>query len=375
MRLIELQNESDARQACAAAGRDVADANLRGWAALVPDAVLAEGLRHAGLVVVQGPRGSLALGSIGQIWLAARSLAEALDREPGRGAARELMRRAAAVESPAPGSAWQLPRHRLPEGRTLVMGVVNATPDSFSDGGAHDPIERGLRLAEEGADILDVGGESTRPTAAPVEAAEERQRTEPVIRELSRRTALPISIDTTKAAVAAAALDAGAEIVNDVSGLSRDPEMVRAARGAALCLMHMRGTPQQMQSRAVYSDLHAEVEQELTEALERARAGGIPEERIAVDPGLGFAKTGAHNLTLLRRLRELTQLGRPLVVGASRKSFIGTATGKAAPDRVIGSVAAAVLGASNGAAVLRVHDVAATREALAVADSVRTSGA
>ncbi|HYS07186.1 MAG TPA: dihydropteroate synthase [Myxococcales bacterium] len=375
MRLIELQNESDARQACAAAGRDVADANLRGWAALVPDAVLAEGLRHAGLVVLQGPRGSLALGSIAQIWLAARSLAEALDREPARGAARELMRRAAAVESPAPGSAWQLPRHRLPEGRTLVMGVVNATPDSFSDGGAYDPIERGLRLAEEGADILDVGGESTRPNAAPVEAAEERRRIEPVIRELSRRTALPISIDTTKAAVAAAALDAGAEIVNDVSGLSRDPEMVRAARGAALCLMHMRGTPQQMQSRAVYSDLHGEVEQELIEALERARAGGVPEERIALDPGLGFAKTGAHNLTLLRRLRELSQLGRPLVVGASRKSFIGTATGRAAPDRVIGSVAAAVLLASNGAAVLRVHDVAATREALAVADSVRTSGA
>ena len=375
MRLIELQNESDARQACAAAGRDVADANLRGWAALVPDAVLAEGLRQAGLVVLQGPRGSLALGSIAQIWLAARSLAEALDREPARGAARELMRRAAAVESPAPGSAWQLPRHRLPEGRTLVMGVVNATPDSFSDGGAYDPIERGLRLAEEGADILDVGGESTRPNAAPVEAAEERRRIEPVIRELSRRTALPISIDTTKAAVAAAALDAGAEIVNDVSGLSRDPEMVRAARGAALCLMHMRGTPQQMQSRAVYSDLHGEVEQELIEALERARAGGVPEERIALDPGLGFAKTGAHNLTLLRRLRELSQLGRPLVVGASRKSFIGTATGRAAPDRVIGSVAAAVLLASNGAAVLRVHDVAATREALAVADSVRTSGA
>jgi len=375
MRLIELQNESDARQACAAAGRDVADANLRGWAALVPDAVLAEGLRHAGLVVLQGPRGSLALGSIAQIWLAARSLAEALDREPARGAARELMRRTAAVESPAPGSAWQLPRHRLPEGRTLVMGVVNATPDSFSDGGAYDPIERGLRLAEEGADILDVGGESTRPNAAPVEAAEERRRIEPVIRELSRRTALPISIDTTKAAVAAAALDAGAEIVNDVSGLSRDPEMVRAARGAALCLMHMRGTPQQMQSRAVYSDLHGEVEQELIEALERARAGGVPEERIALDPGLGFAKTGAHNLTLLRRLRELSQLGRPLVVGASRKSFIGTATGRAAPDRVIGSVAAAVLLASNGAAVLRVHDVAATREALAVADSVRTSGA
>src|SRR5882672_365575 len=374
MRLIELQNEADSVQACRAIGRTVPDANLRGWAALVPAGLpaLTEGLRQSGLPVLTGATGALALGSIGQIRLAARSLADALDREPLRGAARDLLRRAESVESPAAASTWQLPRHRLPEGRTLVMGVVNATPDSFSDGGAYDPIERGLRLAEEGADILDVGGESTRPNAAPVEAAEERRRIEPVIRELSRRTALPISIDTTKAAVAAAALDAGAEIVNDVSGLSRDPEMVRAARGAALCLMHMRGTPQQMQSRAVYSDLHGEVEQELIEALERARAGGVPEERIALDPGLGFAKTGAHNLTLLRRLRELSQLGRPLVVGASRKSFIGTATGRAAPDRVIGSVAAAVLLASNGAAVLRVHDVAATREALAVADSVRT---
>jgi dihydropteroate synthase len=255
------------------------------------------------------------------------------------------------------------------------MGVVNATPDSFSDGGAYDPIERGLQLAEEGADILDVGGESTRPNAAPVDAAEERRRTESVVRELARRTRLPVSIDTTKASVAAPALDAGAEIVNDVSGLARDPELARAASGAAFVLMHMRGTPAQMQSRAVYSDLHGEVEQDLVEALDRARAAGIPEERIALDPGLGFAKTGAHNLTLLRRLRELTQLGRPLVVGASRKSFIGAATDKAAPDRLIGSVAAAVVGASNGAGVLRVHDVAATREALAVADAVRTSGA
>jgi len=375
MRLVELQNEADARQACAAIGREVADANLRGWAALLQEGVLAEGLRHSGLPVLQGARGALALGSIAQIWLAARSLADSLDREPLKEAARELMRRAAAVESPAPASAWKLPRSRLPSSRTLVMGVVNATPDSFSDGGAYDPVEQGLKLAEEGADILDVGGESTRPNAIPVDAVEERRRTEPVIRELSRRTGLPISIDTTKAAVAAPALDAGAEIVNDVSGLARDPELVRAASGAALCLMHMRGTPQEMQSRAVYADLHGEVERELIDALERACAAGIAEERIALDPGLGFAKTGAHNLTLLRRLRELAQLGRPLVVGASRKSFIGALTGKAAPERIVGSVAAAVLGASNGAAVLRVHDVAATREALAVADAVRTSGA
>jgi len=377
MRLIELQNEADSVQACRAIGRTVPDANLRGWAALVPAGLpaLTEGLRQSGLPVLTGATGALALGSIGQIWLAARSLADALDREPLRDAARDLLRRAESVESPAAASTWQLPRTRLPQGRTLVMGVVNATPDSFSDGGAYDPVKRGLRLAEEGADILDVGGESTRPNAAPVDAAEERRRTESVVRELARQTRLPISIDTTKASVAAAALDAGAEIVNDVSGLARDPELARAVSGAALVLMHMRGTPREMQSRAVYADLHGEVGQELMEALARAAAAGIARERIALDPGLGFAKTGAHNLTLLRRLRELTQLGRPLVLGASRKSFIGAATDKAAPDRLIGSVAAAVIGASNGAAVLRVHDVAATREALAVADAVRTSGA
>jgi dihydropteroate synthase len=377
VRLIELQNESDSAQASAAAGRFVADANLRGWAALVTPAepILLEGLRQSGLLVLQGSRGALALGSIAQIWLAARSLADTLERQPLRNAAQDLMRRAANIESPAPGSAWRLPRSHLPEGRTLVMGIVNATPDSFSDGGAYDPIAQGLKLAEEGADIIDVGGESTRPNASPVDAVEERRRTEHVVRELSRRTGLPISIDTTKAAVAAPALDAGAEIVNDVSGLARDPELFRAASGAALCLMHMRGTPADMQSRATYSDLHGEVEQELTEALERARAAGIADERIALDPGLGFAKAGVQNLTLLRRLRELTQLGRPLVVGASRKSFIGAATGRPAPERLFGSVAAAVIGASHRASVLRVHDVKATREALAVADAVQRSGA
>jgi dihydropteroate synthase len=375
VRLLELQNEADALRACAALGREVPDANLRGWAVLLAEGVLAEGLRHSGLAVLRGSRGALALGSIGQIWLAARSLADALEREAPRESARDLLRRAAAVEAPATGNDWKLPRSRLPERRTLVMGIVNATPDSFSDGGAYDPVAHGLRLAEEGADILDVGGESTRPGAALVEVGEERRRTEPVIRELSRRTGLPLSIDTRKAEVAAAALDAGAEIINDVSGLSYDPAMGRAAAGAALCLMHMRGTPPDMQSRAVYDDVVGEVEQELLEALARARAASIPEERIALDPGLGFAKTGAHNLTLLRRLRELTQLGRPLLAGPSRKSFIGVATGKPPPDRLLGSVAAAVIAASHGAALLRVHDVRATREALAVADSVRTSGA
>src|SRR5258708_3577780 len=378
MRLLELQNESDSLQACRAIGRAVPDANLRGWAALVPaDAsTVAEGLRSSGLTVLRGATASLALGSLAQIWSAARSLENALEREAPRTGAKMLMECAAHVESPPPASAWRLPRSKLPEGRTLVMGIVNATPDSFSDGGAYDPLAQALKLAEEGADIIDVGGESTRPGAPQVSAREERARTEPVIRELARRIQkIPLSIDTTKSEVAKAALDAGAEIVNDVSGLARDPALAQAARGAALCLMHMRGTPSDMLERTVYADLHGEVLAELSQALERAAEAGIAPAQIVLDPGLGFAKTSAQNLLLLRRLRELAQLGHPLLVGASRKSFIGKATGRPAPDRLSGSLTAAALAAFQGAAILRVHDVAATREALAVADAIRTSTA
>jgi dihydropteroate synthase len=369
MRLLEIQGEADSLQACAAAACPVQDGSLRGWAALLglEDAPLAQGLQRAGLTLLQGRIAFLALGSLSQLGRAARDIAVA-----GGAAAAGLVERAARVESPPRASAWMLPRGALPA-RTAVMGIVNATPDSFSDGGRYDPLAHGLRLAEEGADILDVGGESTRPGAAPVDAREERARVVPVIRELAGRTQLPISIDTTKASVAAAALDAGATIVNDVSGLARDRDLPRAAAGAAFCLMHMRGTPADMQARATYTDLHGEVLTELEDALRRARDGGIPEERIALDPGLGFAKTGVQNLVLLRRLRELAQLGRPLVTGASRKAFIGVATGKAAPDRLLGSVGAAVAAALNGTALVRVHDVAATREALAVADAIRTS--
>ena len=376
MRLLELQNESDALQACAASGRAVPDANLRGWAALIPaDALtVAEGLRHSGLAVLRGTKAALALGSIAQIWSAARSLEAGLENDAARHWMRALMERAAHVESPPTAAAWRLPRSKLPAGRTLVMGIVNATPDSFSDGGAYDPLEHALKLAQEGADLLDIGGESTRPNAPEVSAADERQRTEPVIRELARRLKnITLSIDTTKSEVAKAALDAGAEIVNDVSGLARDPQMAQAAKGAALCLMHLRGTPADMAQRATYADLHGEVLDELSQALQRAAEGGIAKEQIALDPGLGFAKTGPQNLLLLRRLRELCQLGHPLVVGASRKSFIGAATGRPAPERLHGSVAAAVAAALQGAAIVRVHDVAATREALAVADAIRTS--
>ena len=378
-RLVELQQESDSLAACAAIGRAVRDPNLRGWAALLParPALLQEGLRQSGVPVVRGDAGALALGSLAQLWSAARSLADALRDEAARALAAELATRAERVESLRP--PWLLPRSRLPEGRTLVMGVVNVTPDSFSDGGKflspEAAIEHGLRLAAEGADLLDVGGESTRPGSEPVPAEEEIRRVLPVVRALARRSSVPVSIDTSRSEVARAAVDSGAEVVNDVSGLQRDAALgAEVARsGAALCLMHMRGTPADMQQRAAYADLLGEVHDELGEGLRRAREAGIREDRIALDPGIGFAKNAAHNLLLLRRLRELTQLGRPLLVGASRKSFLGALSGKPAPERLFASLAAAALAGANGAAIVRVHDVAATREALAVVDAMRSS--
>ena len=290
------------------------------------------------------------------------------------GIARE---RVAAVESPRP---WRLPRARLPD-RPLVMGIVNVTPDSFSDGGrfldARAAIEHGFGLVQEGADLLDVGGESTRPGAEPVSAIEERSRVEPVVRELAARSGVPVSIDTTKAEVAAAALDQGAQIVNDVSGLRGDAALAPlvARADAALVVMHSRGTSRDMQSRTVYGDLHGEVLAELEASLEIARRAGIASERVAVDPGLGFAKTAEHNLLLLRRQRELLQLGRPLVVGASRKSFLGRLDGRPAGERVVASLACAAICVSNGALVVRVHDVRETRDAVAVAHAIRQSRA
>jgi dihydropteroate synthase len=380
MRLVELQGESDSVAACAGIGRGVRDPNLRGWAALLPPEprALLEGLRQSGVAVLRGEKGALALGSLSQLWSAARSLADALEDGRARALAIDLQSRAGRVEAFL-RPPWRLPRSRLPEGRVLLMAVLNVTPDSFSDGGRYAAkdaaVEHGLRLAAEGADLLDVGGESTRPGSAPVPPDEELGRTLPVVRELVLRARIPVSIDTTKAEVARAAIDAGAEVVNDVSGLRRDPALAAAvARSdAALCLMHSRGTPQDMQQRAAYGDLLGEVHDELLEALRRGLEAGVAEERIALDPGLGFAKTADHNWLLLRRLRELTQLGRPLLVGASRKSFLGKLSGKPAAERLSASVAAAAVAALHGASLVRVHDVAATREALAVVDAVRSS--
>jgi dihydropteroate synthase len=259
------------------------------------------------------------------------------------------------------------------------MGVVNVTPDSFSDGGLFlDPdaaVAHGRRLVEEGADILDLGGESTRPGAAEVPADEELRRVVPVAERLAGEDAR-ISIDTTKLAVARAALAAGATIVNDVSAFRFEPELAGlvAESGADCCLMHMLGEPRTMQEDPRYDDVVSEVKAFLEERLHFAVGEGVPEERVWLDPGIGFGKTVGHNLELLRRLDELAAIGRPLVVGTSRKTFLGMlAGGRPETERLPGTIATNVLALERGATVFRVHDVAQVRDALTVAAATLTS--
>jgi dihydropteroate synthase len=256
-----------------------------------------------------------------------------------------------------------------------IMGVVNVTPDSFSDGGEwfdrDAAVTHGLRLADEGAAILDVGGESTRPRALPVPEDEELRRTEPVVRSLARSGAI-VSIDTTKLAVAAAALDAGARYVNDVTAFREAPEMAGlvADRGARCCLMHMLGEPRTMQEDPRYADVVDDVKAFLTDRAEFAVREGVKEERIDVDPGIGFGKTLEHNLALLARTEEIVALGFRVVIGVSRKSFIHKIAGVPDPHaRVPGTIAANVLALERGARVFRVHDVAEARQALQVASA------
>lgn len=277
---------------------------------------------------------------------------------------------------------WSL---RLPGGRELVLGdrplilgIVNVTPDSFSDGGLWlDPeraVGHALALAADGADLLDLGAESTRPAgtaygsgAAPVSAEEEWRRLAPVLERLRPATRLPISVDTKKGEIARRALAAGADLINDVGALS-DPALAEAVAdaGCPVILMHRRGDTATMRRHARYDDLLGEVRDELAAALSRAETAGIDPQQTVLDPGIGFAKAGRQNLELIARLPELAALGRPLLVGASRKSFLGELTGRAPGDRLAGSLAAALFAAARGAAVLRVHDVADTVAALAV---------
>jgi dihydropteroate synthase len=254
--------------------------------------------------------------------------------------------------------------------RYELMGVVNVTPDSFSDGGAFDDaddaVAHGRRLAAEGAGILDVGGESTRPGADPVPAEEELRRVLPVVAGLAETAR--VSIDTMKLPVAEAALDAGATYVNDVTAFRHDPALAGlvADRGVDCCLMHMLGEPRTMQRDPRYADVVSDVKAFLEQRLRFAVAEGVPEERIQLDPGIGFGKTLEHNLELLRRLHELTDLGRPLVIGTSRKSFLGRITGRDVAERVPATIASCVLALERGASVFRVHDVAEVADALKV---------
>jgi dihydropteroate synthase len=262
----------------------------------------------------------------------------------------------------------------------IVVGVVNVTPDSFSDGGEFlDParaIEHAAELVREGADVLDIGGESTRPGAEAVGAEEEIRRVAPVLDGLVG-VGVPISIDTSKAAVAEAALDAGATWVNDVTALRGDPDLAAlcAERRCELVLMHMLGTPRTMQEDPRYDDVVAEVKAFLAERIEAAVAGGVDERRIWIDPGIGFGKTVEHNLELLRRLSELRDLGRPILVGTSRKSFIGKITGREVDERLGGTIASNVLAVANGADGVRVHDVAEVSDALRTTEAVFSGSA
>jgi dihydropteroate synthase len=258
--------------------------------------------------------------------------------------------------------------------RPIVMGVVNVTPDSFSDGGRFLPVEaavaHGLRLVEEGAAIIDIGGESTRPGAAPVSVDEELRRVLPVVERLRQATEAVISVDTSKPEVIREAAAAGAGLINDVRALTEPGALeAAAASGSAICVMHMQGDPRTMQRAPSYVDVVKEVKAFLDERVQRCRAAGVSSDRIVVDPGFGFGKNLEHNLELLRRLRDL-QGEWPLLVGLSRKSMVGTLTGRSAGERVHGSVALAVIASINGARIVRAHDVAATVDALKMVAAV-----
>lgn len=326
--------------------------------------VLSDPERRPGGATVSGTRAGL------------DALARLAERQGLGGLARALD---AALAAAAPPEPTVLGGRTFRWGeRTLVMGVVNVTPDSFSDGGRHLEREAAVRhahaLVEAGADLLDIGGESTRPGAGEVPAQVELERVLPVIETLRATTDVPLSVDTRKAEVAREALRAGAVLVNDVSGLGHDPALAAtvAEAGAVLALMHIQGTPETMQTDPRYDDLVAEVIEGLAGSIERAVAAGVARERLWVDPGIGFGKTVGHNLFLLRHLAELRVLGAPVLVGTSRKRFLGALAGGRPPERrVAGTLASiAAVAVLHGADVVRVHDVGEAKDALAVADAI-----
>lgn len=319
------------------------------------DAILSGTLRQYGLLVEKLKCQSFSLPGVGM------AIGETLDN---------VAKRAFVLKGRT--SEWTLGK------KTLIMGILNVTPDSFSDGGLFfdkdAALDKALRMVEDGADWIDVGGESTRPGGEPVPVEEELKRVMPVAEALSKM-GIAFSVDTSKAAVADEALKAGAEAINDVSALS-DPAMaeVCARHKAAVVLMHMRGTPEDMQKDTAYKDLIGEVFSYLSDKVDYAVDSGIERSRIMIDPGLGFGKSREGNLEIIARLREFTSLGLPVLVGASRKSFIGAITGASGRERLSGTLAASTIAVLNGAAALRVHDVKAAREAAAIADAVKMTG-
>ncbi len=274
---------------------------------------------------------------------------------------------------------WRLRNHELPLGsRCLVMGIVNVTPDSFADGGRFLHIDaaiaHGLELVRQGADLLDIGGESTRPGSQPVSLDEELQRVVPVVKALTQQVGVPISIDTSKADVARACLEAGAHLINDVTGLCGDPHMPGVVRdlGAGAIVMHMQGTPAMMQIAPHYDNVITDLCRFFAERLQLLAAAGIPAEALALDPGIGFGKTREHNITLLGRLAEFTRLGRPICLGVSRKGFLGKLLDRPVEERLAASLGAAAYAlAQNAVQILRVHDVAQTRDLVLVWEALK----
>lgn len=264
--------------------------------------------------------------------------------------------------------------------QTLLMGVLNVTPDSFSDGGLffdkEKAIAHGLKMVEEGADFIDIGGESTRPGSKPLELDEELRRVIPVIESLAKETDVPISIDTYKSTVARKAIEAGAQIINDISGLHLDPSLskVAAKEDVPLVLMHIRGNPETMQKDVHYESLFSEIIQYLKDSIQRAESAGVDPEQIIVDPGIGFGKTVEDNLLILKNLKEFKVLGKPLLLGTSRKTFIGKILNAGVTERLEGTLASIVVGVLNGAHIIRCHDVLQTKKAIAIADAVRMAG-
>jgi dihydropteroate synthase len=262
--------------------------------------------------------------------------------------------------------------------KTYIMGVLNVTPDSFSDGGLYfdryKAVEQGLRLVQDGADIIDIGGESSRPGSNPVSTYEEIRRTIPVINALSRKVSVPISIDTCKSEVARQALDAGASMVNDISGLRFDPDMaaVISQYNVPVMIMHIKGTPKNMQINPVYDALIPEIMDYLRESINICREHGIPDDRIIIDPGIGFGKTFDHNLEIINNLKEFSLLGKPIAIGVSRKAFIGKILGDApASERLEGTASAVAISVYNGANIVRVHDVAEISKVVKIADAIK----